>query len=383
MYDKSFRDTRILDRALDQGYGTDAVYLDYQKAFDTVPHERLISKLSSYGIRGQILHWIKDFLTNRRIRTKVRESVSEWSEVTSGVPQGSVLGPTLFLVYVNDIPEIVNSSIKLFADDTKAWRVLKTEEDRVKLQQDLDSLEEWSRKWLLKFNASKCKVMHIGRKNTKASYFMGEGDTRSELEETETEKDLGVWISNTLKPATQCKKAANKAMEVLRGIKRSFRCIDKKGFIILFKTYVRPHLEYCEQAWNPYYKKDISCLEKVQRRATKMVKGLRNLSYEQRLQSLGLYSLEQRRLRGDLIETYKLVTGKENVDYKSFFTLTTNRFFLRGHTLKIEKRRSNLNIRQNFFSQRVVGVWNDLPQHVIDATSVNAFKYRLDNYWKL
>ncbi len=126
-----------------------------------------------------------------------------------------------------------------------------------------------------------------------------------------------------------------------------------------------------------------SCLEKVQRRATKMVKGLRNLSYEQRLQSLGLYSLEQRRLRGDLIETYKLVTGKENFDYKSFFTLTKNRFFLRGHTLKIEKRRSNLNIRQNFFSQRVVGVWNDLPQHVIDATSVNAFKYRLDNYWKL
>jgi len=141
------------------------------------------------------------------------------------------------------------------------------------LQQDLDRLEDWSKEWLLKFNASKCKVMQIGRKKT-VNYQLRDGMDRVNLEETQMEKDLGVWISKDLKWSHQCRKSASKAMAVLGMVKRSFRQIDIDSFKILYNTYIRPHLEYCVQVWNPYYKKDIECLEKVQRRATKLVRCL-------------------------------------------------------------------------------------------------------------
>ena len=172
-----------------------------------------------------------------------------------------------------------------------------------------------------------------------------------------------------------------KAMSILQAIKRSFSSIDRKSFPILYKTYVRPHLEYCVQAWSPYLKKDTLHLEKVQQRATKLVRGLGNLPYEQRLQKLGLYSLEQRRLRGDLIETYKIMTGKENVTSEQFFSLS-EATQLRGHRLKLFKTRSRLEVRRNFFSQRVVNPWNKLTDHVVAARTTNDFKTRLDRHWQ-
>jgi ribonuclease P/MRP protein subunit RPP40 len=158
------------------------------------------------------------------------------------------------------------------------------------------------------------------------------------LGEITEEKDLGVWISSDLKPSLQCTRAANKAMVVLRSIKKSFRYIDRRCFLILYKCFVRPHLEYCVQAWSPYFRKDIDKLEKVQRRPTKLVHSTRHLNYESRLKSLGLYSLEQRRVRGDLIETYKLLTDKENIESRQFFKMASGT--TRGNTKKLYKERS-------------------------------------------
>lgn len=194
------------------------------------------------------------------------------------------------------------------------------------------------------------------------------------------EVDLGVLTTSDLKPAKQCLKAANKANSVLRLLKLSFQHLNKKSFTLLYKTYVRPHLEYCIQTWSPYLVKDIQHLERVQRRATKLVHGFQHKSYEDRLTALNLTTLEQRRLRGDLIETYKLVTHKEDVDPNQFFHPNNNQH-LRGHHHKIFKKQSRLNFRKNFFSQRVVNYWNELPSHVVDANSVNMFKNRLDKYW--
>ena len=271
-------------QALDEGHGVDAIFLDYQKAFDTVHHQRLISKLKGYGIGGILLKWIQDFLTNRKMRVVLNGHETDWAAVLSGVPQGSVLGPLLFLIYVNEIPEIIKSCVKMFADDTKLWRKIQSEEDEQILQQDLDRLEDWSKEWLLKFNASKCKVMQIGRKKT-MNYHLRDGTDIVNLEETEMEKDLGVWINKDLKWSQQCRKSASKAMAVLGMIKRSFKQIDIDSFKILYNTYIRPHLEYCVQVWNPYYKKDIECLEKVQKRATKLAR----MPYEERLQNLGFF----------------------------------------------------------------------------------------------
>ncbi len=151
---------------------------------------------------------------------------SRWANVTSSVSQGSVLGPLLFLLFVNEIPEEVKSDIKMFADDTKIWRVLRQDADTQGLQEDLDTLTDWSEKWLLIFNAAKCKIMHIGKHNLKA-YSMKSGNGRIELETVTREKGLGVLVSDDLKPSSQCKAAAAKAMNALRNIKQSFRYITQ------------------------------------------------------------------------------------------------------------------------------------------------------------
>ena len=150
---------------VDQGDSADVILLDFQKAFDKVPKQRLLQKLSAYGIRGKVLEWIADFLSDRKMQIMVRSEYSEWFDVISGVLQGSVLGPILFLIYVNDILETVNSNVKMFADDTKIFRTLKNKSDSEILQADLDNLSEWSNRWCLTFNTSKCKRVHISRQS--------------------------------------------------------------------------------------------------------------------------------------------------------------------------------------------------------------------------
>ena len=218
-----------------------------------------------------------------------------------------------------------------------------------------------------------------GERESGVKYYLGETKEKNELTESELERDLGIWIGKDLKWGEQCGKAAKKAMTVLGMIKRSFEMIDEKGFIILYNTYVRPHLEYCVQAWSPYLMKDIECLEKVQRRATKMICGFNKLTYEERLKRLKLYTLEERRVRGDLIEVYKIVTGKEKIDSRRLFQMA-NTGYLRGNSLKLFKKPARLELRRKYFTMRVVENWNKLPDSVVLAESVEVFKNILDEW---
>ena len=364
-------------RILDEGYGIDVIYLDYRKAFDTVPHARLVSKLSQYGLGTQVCTWIRAFLSDRVMRVMVRGHASAWSSVLSGVPQGSVLGPLLFLLYVNDLPSCLTCSVRMFADDTKMWKLIAQNSDSYDLQQDLERLREWNDQWLLKFNPDKCHVMHIGH-DVPTKYVMVQDGRSWNLSEVKEEKDLGVVVSCDLKVSKQCTTAVRKASNVLRLIRRHFSRLDRTTFLILYKGYVRPHLEYCIQAWSPSLRKDIVCIEQVQRRATKLVDGFKRLAYETRLKRLGLTTLEKRRIRGDLIETFKILTDREKVNKEDFFTLRKTEYNLRGHSFALELQRSRISIRSSFFSQRTVKHWNALPEHVVSADSVNSFKNRLD-----
>ena len=157
--------TGLLDASSREGENIDTIYLDFAKAFDTVPHQRLLMKLRGYGIEGRILTRIEAFLTDRRQRVVVNDSRSSWADVTSGIPQGSVLGPMLFIIYINDMPTSVLSSIYLFADDAKVYRNISSNDDTPTPQHDLQQLEKWSERWQLRFNSNKCKVMHLGRQN--------------------------------------------------------------------------------------------------------------------------------------------------------------------------------------------------------------------------
>jgi len=338
----------------------------------------LMVKLKWYGVDKSLLRWISEFVGRREMRVVVGGVGSHWGPVSSGIPQGSILGPLLFVLYVNELPSLMKSRVKLFADDTKLWRSIKNNQDAQLLQDDVSTLIEWSGDWLLKLNIDKCKKLSVG--NTPYSeYYIEEGSIKTIIQAVREEKDLGIFVSEDLKWSLQCGKAASKAMMALGLIKRTFPCLNKELFLTLYSTYVRPHMEFCVQAWSPYLQKDIATLERVQRRATKLVKRISKLSYQDRLRYLGLYSLERRRKRGDLIETFKILSKLDDTDPDLFFerSRTTH---LRGHSMKLFKKRSTTTARRNFFSQRVVDDWNGLPEEVVGATSVDSFKRRLDKY---
>jgi ribonuclease P/MRP protein subunit RPP40 len=252
---------------VDSGKGFDVIYLDFAKAFDKVPVERLLNKCRAHGIRGRVLHWIRGWLTGRRQRVVLNGKFSSWEEVLSGVPQGSVLGPLLFVIFINDMDDTVEGPVDIlrkFADDTKLGRTVEKDEDRARLQEALDKLCSWASKWGMVFNVAKCKVMHMGSRNPGFSYTMN----NQTLDSTAEERDIGVMISENLKLAAQCAKAAKTAQGVLGQLTRAFHYRDRHVFMRLYKQYVRPHLEFSTQAWSPWTEGDKSCLEKVQQRAT-------------------------------------------------------------------------------------------------------------------
>jgi ribonucleases P/MRP protein subunit RPP40 len=360
---------------IDESKPVDIIYLDFAKAFDKVPYQRLFKKLISHGVGGNILEWVKTWLTGRRQKVGINRCYSRWKDVLSGVPQGSVLGPLLFLIYINDLDYGIVSKLIKFADDTKVGRSVTDELEVENLRKDLGKIFQWSLDWQMLFNTDKCMVMHMGKNNREAEYKMGP----SILKKSKREKDLGIIIENSGKTSEQCATAVKKANSVLGMIKRNITFKSKGVIVKLYKSLVRPRLEYCVQAWSPYLKKDIEAIERVQRRATKLIEGYHNMSYEDRLKKTGLISLEKRRVRGDLIQVFKILTGFDKIDYKLFFELVRGGK-TRGHKLKLVKNRSNGNLRKNFFSQRIVNCWNSLPQEVVEADSINCFKNRLDKF---
>ena len=366
-------------RAIEDGSPVDAAYLDFRKAFDSVPHKRLLQKLSDLGVRGAILRWVESFLTGRRQRVVLCGEKSQWAPVLSGIPQGSVLGPTLFVLYINDLPQSVQSLIKLFADDAKLYCCDQSQASRLQMQADLDAMSEWSTKWLLPFNEAKCKTLHLGPRNIHQQYMLN----NTMLEQVRSEKDLGVIVDEDLKFREQAASAASKGNQILGLIKRSFANIDTKTLPLLYKTLVRPLLEYGNPIWGPFNKHDQVLIEKVQRRATRLVPEFRHqdrLPYQDRLRTLKLPSLLYRRRRGDMIMMYKLMTGQLGLNKEDFVADPTSNS-TRGHSLKLAKPRAHSRVRRNHLPVRAVDDWNSLPDAIVRSTTTNQFKNQLDKHW--
>ena len=230
----------------------EVIYFDLMKAFDKVPHLSLISKLIAYGIDMNTTNWVKSFLSNRRQRVVVKEERSDWQNVTSGVPQGSILGPLLFIMYINDLPLTTDSQIVLFADDTKLFNRIDNIEDQEMIQHDINNMVLWSNKWKLKFHPGKCKAMRIGKQDKDPFIYRLEN---SNLEYIEEEVDLGVTIDSKLNFEAHIISKVNKANKIMGIIRRTFTFLDRTIFTRLFKALVRPHIEYANAVWNANLKK--------------------------------------------------------------------------------------------------------------------------------
>ena len=326
-------------------------------------------------MRGQVLNWLRAFLSGRRQRVVLGSSTSEWCEVLSGVPQGSVLGPLLFVVFINDLPEIIQSTCKLFADDCKIMATVNEPDDCSRFQRDIDAVFGWCNEWSMELNVNKCRVMHCGRRNPSYVYSFKDDDTP--LQVTMRERDLGIIITPDMKWHDQVMSASSKASQMLGALKKSFRTRDESVWKKLISTYIRPQVEFAVPVWNPYQRGDIRVVERVMRRASKVPGNLRNLDYSERCERLGFSDLETRSRRGDLIQQFKIAKNIDQVEFVSPIQTSAPRSGKRAQMRRELVR--GCGQRHNFFINRVVNNWNELDESIIEAQSVNEFKNRLDN----
>lgn len=353
--------------ALDHSDKVLAVLLDFSKAFDTVPHLRLVQKLEHYGINGRVLHWIVSFLRRRVQIVSVNGCDSEELPVKSGVPQGSVLGPLLFLIYINDISCGLASPIHLFADDSILFRRLSDQKDIDTLQNDLRLLQDWSDRWLLRFNASKSQQITIRsgyhQYRNPDLYLNGEL-----LQCYDNVKYLGVTINKHLAWKPHVHNVATNAKQRLGFLRRHFSGFCRSAKQLLFNTYALPMVEFSCAAWDPYTQADIEHLESINSRGVRFITG-RYSSYESVTAlraSLGMQHLSGRRKSVRLDRLKHFVTGKLPIQYAKPVTLQNERPGIQTRQADVSQRyvvpNARLNCRYYSFFPRTIRDWNnDLP----------------------
>ena len=367
-------------KTINDGDRVDIAILDFSKAFDSVPHERLKSKLHQYGIRGNTLMWISAFLGFRRQRVLLNGATSDWCDVRSGVPQGTVLGPLLFLLYINDIGNDITSTIRLFADDCVLYRTIKSDQDSAILQTDLKRLVEWSDEWQMSFNIKKCYMMHMTQQRKSKSLY-SYSMKGIPLTSVTSHPYLGIEIQSSLRWDDHIDKITSKASKTLGMIRRNLSGCTKEIKLHAYKSLVRPQLEYASSVWDPHTAKHTHKLEMVQRRAARFVSAdyRYKSSPSAMIHSLKLQSLEARRKSARLSILYKAINGKIALP------LTDLRKPVRSTRNSSLKSFTQLGARCDsykfsFFPRTIVD-WNSLPQEIVDSLSVDSFRSALASHF--
>jgi Reverse transcriptase (RNA-dependent DNA polymerase)/Endonuclease-reverse transcriptase len=370
----------VVTRATDGGESVDIFYLDFSKAFDKVPRERLMVKVKAKGISGPLAAWLNNWLSDRKQVVRVGNDLSGEEDVGSGVPQGTVLGPCLFKIHIDDLDETIERLVDLlskFADDTKGAKIIRNIMDSMQLQEALNRLVEWAKKWGMSFNEQKCKVMHVGKNNPQYVYTMN----GVKLTVVEEEKDVGITIHRSLKPGRHCERVAATATGILHQLAKSFHYRDKQVFLRLYTQHVRPHLEFATPAWSPWLTADVQKIEKVQEKAVRMISGLKGKSYEEKCKELGIETLAKRRKVQDMAQTYKLMHGIDRVSRVELFShVPEGRTRLAADPLNLRAGQTRTDVRKHFFTQRIISEWNSIPSNNKNSANVHAFKSTYRQY---
>ena len=360
----------------DRGVQVDLVVLDFAKAFDTVPHESVLGKLKFYGIDEDINRWVRAFLTNRTQEVVVDGGKSDRAAVASGVPQGTVLGPLLFLLHINDLPLNVESSVRLFADDCLLYRAISSREEAEVLQGDLHSLYAWGQRWGMSFNVKKCNIMRITKSRTPITKFYTLGGQI--LDQVNQAPYLGVLISEELEWAQHINSITSKANSTLGFIRRNLKQCPKDLKELAYMSLVRSKLEYAGGTWDPHHEYNINKLERVQRCAARFVChdfGPRS-SVTQMLSDLGWQQLKDRRKHIRLALLFKIIHDIILVPHQDLLLKADSRT-RSSHQFKYRTIRTSTDPYKHSFFPRTIPEWNLLHSDTVNSETIDQFKSRL------
>lgn len=370
-----------LARSLNSKAQIDMIIMDFTKAFDTVPHNRLLLKLDHYGVRNKTYTWIANFLKCRKQRVVVGGEHSAWTDVVSGVPQGTVLGPLLFLVYINDLPNNIRSIVRLFADDCVIYRQILNQFDHDQLQDDLFTLERWQKDWQLHFNIKKCFVMRITHKHKPdlTKYTLGGSD----LDETKCHAYLGVDITNTLSWNNHIHRITSSANKQLGFIRRNLYSCTKELKQTAYTSLVRPLVEYSSSVWDPHQANLINKIEMVQRRAARFVMNdyKRDSSVTKMIKDLDWCSLKDRRTANRLTNLQKARHGLLPLPVDDLLQ-PLRRPSRHSHSNAYQLISANKDCFKHSYIPKTIIDWNNLPLHITTITDPNLFKHQVLNHLK-
>lgn len=357
---------------------TRCAFIDFSRAFDSVSHSKLLIKLTAYGIKGKLFEVIKSFLYDRLQCVVVNNAKSCYSQMSSGVPQGSVIGPLLFIIYINDLNDIFPNHVtsSLFADDAKIYSEINTQSDVLDFQLSIDALISWANTWQLGISATKCAIVDFTNCD-RPDIFPGNIIDDNLIVTSRLKTDLGVQLENKLKFSYHISDLVTRAKQRIFLL---YRCFSTRVLNYLLKgymSYVLPLVSYCSQVWSPYLLTDIQAIESVQRLFTRRLPGLET-SYSERLRALNLPSLELRRLWADLLLCFKILNGDITGPMERYgLKFADSKREGRGHCRKLYCEFGRIDIRLNYFGLRVVKPWNSLPTEIVYAASVKDFKNKV------